>query len=52
MRLVADCMQLAGDVHSPIMQSHFLRMASEWRTLADWGLSQDTQTKKRLNRFI
>jgi hypothetical protein len=44
MRLVADCMQLAGDVHSPIMQSHFLRMASEWRTLADEGPG-DTRTR-------
>jgi hypothetical protein len=44
-RLEADCMQLAGDVHSTTLQSHFLRMAREWRTLADRGPSADAQTE-------
>jgi hypothetical protein len=44
MRLAADCMQLVGDVHSPALQRHFLRMASVWRTLADRDPSADTQT--------
>jgi hypothetical protein len=45
MRLAADCMQLVGDVHSPILQAHFLRMAKVWPTLADRGPSADTQTE-------
>jgi hypothetical protein len=44
MRMVADCMQLVGDVHSPTLQRHFLRMARVWRTLADRGSSADAQT--------
>jgi hypothetical protein len=46
MRLSADCMQLAGDVHGSTLQSHFLRMARVWRMLADRAPSADTQTKK------
>jgi hypothetical protein len=30
LRLAADCMQLAGDVHGPALQSHFLRMVKAW----------------------
>jgi hypothetical protein len=37
MRLAADCMELAGDVHSPTLQSHFLRMARVWSAQADRG---------------
>jgi hypothetical protein len=33
-RLAADCKQLAGDVHSPALQSHFLRMAKIWTAQA------------------
>jgi hypothetical protein len=44
-RLEADCMQLAGDLHSATLQSHFLRMAREWRLLADQGPSAPIQTK-------
>jgi hypothetical protein len=36
-RLAADCMQLAGDVHNPALQSHFVRMGRVWTTLADRG---------------
>ena len=42
MRLAADCKQLAGDVHNPALQSHFLRMAKIWTTQAVRGY----QTKK------
>ena len=45
MRLAADCMQLAGEVHGPALQSHFLRMVRVWRTLAVRAPSADTQTK-------
>jgi hypothetical protein len=48
MRLAASCMQLAGDVHSPALQSHFVRMARQWSSLADHG-NTDTQTKTRSN---
>jgi len=50
MRLAADCMQLAGDAPSPALQSHFLRMARVWTTLADQGPSADTQTKNQTNQ--
>jgi hypothetical protein len=50
MRLATDCMQLAGDAPSPALQSHFLRMARVWTTLADQGPSADTQTKNRTTR--
>jgi hypothetical protein len=46
MRLATDCMQLVGDVHSPTLRSHFLRMARVWRILANRGPSADTQTMK------
>jgi hypothetical protein len=45
MRLAADCMQLASKIRSPALQSHFVRMASEWSTLAVEGPNTDTQTK-------
>jgi hypothetical protein len=34
LRLEADCMQLAGYASNPNSQSHFLRMARIWSTLA------------------
>ena len=37
MRLAADCMQLVGDVASPALQRHFLRMARVWTTRAERG---------------
>jgi hypothetical protein len=37
MRLAAECMQLAGDVESPTLQAHFLRMAEIWPSLAEQG---------------
>jgi hypothetical protein len=35
LRLEADCKQLAVDVHSRALQSHFLRMASFWSVSAN-----------------
>jgi hypothetical protein len=35
LRFEADCMQLARDTHSPNLQSHFLRMATFWSSLAN-----------------
>ena len=37
LRLEAECMQLAGDVDSASLRSHFLRMARTWRAAADGG---------------
>jgi hypothetical protein len=37
LRLEADCMQLACDLRRRDWQAHFLRMAKEWRRLADRG---------------
>jgi hypothetical protein len=42
MRLAADCMQLVGNVDSPALQSHFLRMARVWSDRAVRGPSADT----------
>ncbi len=42
LRLAADCEQLARDVRSPRLQSHFHRMAKVWPALADRGQSADT----------
>jgi hypothetical protein len=39
LRLEADCMQLACDLRCPDRQAHFLRMAKEWRSLAERGPS-------------
>jgi hypothetical protein len=41
MRLAADCMQLAGDIHSPTLQRHFIRMARVWTTGAERGTGAD-----------
>ena len=45
LRLQADCMQLAGIVLSPNMQSHFVSMARFWGTLAASGPSSDAGSK-------
>lgn len=45
MRLAADCMQLVGDVHSPDLQRHFLRMAKSWTAQAEWGPDADSRIK-------
>ena len=37
LRLEAECLQLARDVHSPALRSHFLRMAKLWPALAERG---------------
>jgi hypothetical protein len=47
LRLAADCMQLAGDVHGHALQTHFVRMAREWTGLAVQGSDADTQTERR-----
>ena len=44
-RLAADCMQLVGDVDSPALRSHFLRMARVWSERAVRGPSTGTQIK-------
>ena len=52
MRMAADCMQLAGDVQNPALQSHFVRMARVW---SNWRFEDrmrilerqpDTQTSR------
>jgi hypothetical protein len=40
LRMEADCLQLAGAVHSPSLKSHFIGMAKKWSSLAAWGLEQ------------
>ena len=47
LRLAADCMQLAGDVHNPALQSRFVRMAREWSRLAVQETNTDTETERR-----
>jgi hypothetical protein len=44
MRLAADCTQLAADLHRPAWQAHFIRMAAEWRSLAE--MDPKTRAKK------
>jgi hypothetical protein len=44
MRLAADCTQLAADIHRPAWQAHFIRMAAEWRSLAE--MDPKTRAKK------
>jgi hypothetical protein len=46
LRLAADCMQLVGDVDHPALQSHFLRMAREWTSLAVQGPNANTTTER------
>jgi hypothetical protein len=41
----SDCMQLAGDVKSPDLQAHFIRMAREWSSLAERDSVVDTEIK-------
>jgi hypothetical protein len=41
LRLATDCMQLAGDLHNPALQTHFVRMAKEWTGMAVRGQSVD-----------
>lgn len=45
LRLAADSMQLAADVDSPDLRSHFLRMEKHWTILADQGPCEDTGTQ-------
>ena len=39
LRLAADSMELACDVHNPARQAHFVRMGEEWTDLAERGPS-------------
>jgi hypothetical protein len=43
-RMAADCMQLAGDLLNPTLQSHFARMAIIWSDVAVRGPNADTPT--------
>ena len=45
LRLASDCMQLAGEIPNPALQSHFVRMARVWQILAEQGPSADIQTE-------
>jgi hypothetical protein len=52
LRLEADCTQLAVDVHSPALQSHFLRMARFWSVSANQEFTSvpvvvDMRTRRR-----
>jgi hypothetical protein len=49
LRLEADCMQLAGVVHGPALQTHFVRMAREWSSLAVQGPKAGTQLRTEPN---
>ena len=44
LRLAADFKQLARDVRSPTLRSHFRRMAKAWAT-PEWAASADIQTE-------
>ena len=46
LRLEADCMQLAGDIQNPALQSHFVRMARVWSDRAVRGTNGDTRMEK------
>lgn len=43
LRLAAECRQLAQDVANSALQSHFLRMAEAWTTLAQQEPGSDTR---------
>jgi hypothetical protein len=45
LRLASDCMQLAGNVRNPALQTHFVRMAREWTSLAVQGSDANTPTR-------
>ena len=45
LRLAADCRQMAGDVRTRPLRSHFHQMAELWATLGDWTPSADTKTE-------
>ena len=49
-RMATDCMQLAGDVQNPALQSHFVRLARVWSDLAVRGPNADTRNGKRIRR--
>jgi hypothetical protein len=43
LRLAADCQQLASDVHSPVLQLRFRRMAKVWTNLTEREPAPDTE---------
>jgi hypothetical protein len=45
LRMASDCMQLAGDLQNPALQSHFVRMARVWTDLAVQGPNADIGTE-------
>ena len=51
LRMEADCMQLAGDLQNPALQSHFVRMARVWSDLAVRGPNADNSDGKRILRI-
>ena len=44
LRMASDCMQLAGDLPNPALQSHFVRMAGVWTDLAVRGPNTRTES--------
>jgi hypothetical protein len=46
MRMASDCMQLAGDLQNPALQSHFVRMARVWTDLAAREPNADIETER------
>jgi hypothetical protein len=38
--------QGAAEAHSSALQTHFVRMATEWSSLADQGPNANTQTER------
>ena len=45
LRLAVDSTELADNVRSPDLRSHFLQMGKQWTILADQGLCDDTRTQ-------
>jgi hypothetical protein len=52
MRLAADCAQLAADTNRPVWRQHFLRMAKEWRSLAEIDPGAQDLTKNESCCFL
>ena len=52
LRLASDCMQLACDVPSPALKSHFVRMAKVWQKLAEQGPDAVNLTKPDQGRGL
>ena len=52
LRLASDCKQLACDVPSPALRSHFVRMAKVWENLAKRGSDAVNLTKANQGREL